>query len=57
MFFEFLLSHEDVIALVNAIKKVNVGDAVDWVSQSWDQVVASTIKNCFQKVGLNEDVA
>ncbi len=43
-------------ALVNAIKKVNVGDVVDWVSQSWDQVVASTIKNCFRKVGLNEDV-
>jgi hypothetical protein len=45
-----------VTALVNAIKKVNVGDVVDWVSQSWDQVVASTIKNCFRKVGLNEDV-
>jgi hypothetical protein len=29
MFLEFLLSHEDVTALVDAIKKVNVGDAVD----------------------------
>jgi len=29
MFFEFLLSHEDMIALADAIKKVNVGDAVD----------------------------
>jgi len=29
MFLEFLLSHEDVIALADAIKKVNVGDAVD----------------------------
>jgi hypothetical protein len=57
MFFEFLLSHEDVTILVDVIKKVNVGDAIDWVSQSWDQVVASTIKNCFRKVGLNEDVA
>jgi hypothetical protein len=46
MFLEFLLSHEDVIALANAVKKVNVGDAIDWVSQSWDQVVASTIKIC-----------
>jgi hypothetical protein len=26
---EFLLSHEDVTALADAIKKVNVGDAVD----------------------------
>ncbi len=42
-------------ALVDAIKKVNVGDAIDWVSQSWDQVATSTIKNCFQKVGLNKD--
>ncbi len=41
--------------LVDAIKKVNVGDAVDWVSQSWDQVAASTIKNCFWKADLNED--
>jgi hypothetical protein len=47
MLLEFLLFHEDVIALVDAIKKVNVGDTIDWVSQSWDQVVASTIKNCF----------
>jgi hypothetical protein len=52
---EFLLSHEDVIALADAVKKVNVGDVVDWVSQSWDQVVASTIKNCFQKASLNKD--
>jgi hypothetical protein len=44
-----------VTALANAIKKVNVGDAIDWVSQSWDQVATSTIKNCFQKVGLNKD--
>jgi hypothetical protein len=29
MLLEFLLSHEDVIALANAIKKVNVGDVVD----------------------------
>jgi hypothetical protein len=29
MFFEFLLSHEDMTALADAIKKVNVGDAVD----------------------------
>ncbi len=57
MLLEFLLSHEDVTALADAIKKVNVGDAVDWVSQSWDQVAASTIKNCFQKASLNEDVA
>ncbi len=55
MLLEFLLSHEDVTALANAIKKVNVGDTVDWVSQSWDQVAASTIKNCFQKASLNED--
>jgi len=34
MLLKFLLSHEDVTALANAIKKVNVGDAVDWVSQS-----------------------
>jgi hypothetical protein len=47
MLLEFLLSHEDVTAFADAIKKVNVGDAIDWVSQSWDQVVASTIKNCF----------
>jgi hypothetical protein len=55
MLLEFLLSHEDVTTLADAIKKVNVGDVVDWVSQSWDQVTASTIKNCFQKAGLNED--
>jgi hypothetical protein len=47
MFLEFLLSHEDVNALADVIKKVNVGDTIDWVAQSWDQVVASTIKNCF----------
>jgi hypothetical protein len=57
MFLEFLLSHEDMTALADAIKKVNVGDAVDWVSQSWDQVVASTIKNCFRKISLNKYVA
>jgi hypothetical protein len=55
MFLEFFLSHEDVTTLVDAIKKVNVGDVVDWVSQSWDQVIASTIKNCFRKASLNED--
>jgi hypothetical protein len=57
MLLEFLLSHEDVTTLADVIKKVNVGDAVDWVSQSWDQVVASTIKNCFQKASLNKDAA
>jgi hypothetical protein len=57
MLLEFLLSHEDVTTLADAIKKVNVGDAIDWVSQSWDQVVASTIKNCFRNVGLNKDAA
>jgi len=57
MLLEFLLSHEDVIVLVDAIKQVNVGDAADWVSQSWDQVVVSTIKNCFRKAGLNENAA
>ncbi len=55
MLLEFFLSHEDVTALTNVIKKVNVGDAIDWVSQSWDQVATSTIKNCFQKAGLNKD--
>ncbi len=55
MLLEFLLSHEDVITFANAIKKVNVGDTVDWVSQSWDQVVASTIKNCFRKASLNKN--
>jgi hypothetical protein len=29
MLLEFLLSHEDVIALADAIKKVNVSDAID----------------------------
>jgi len=57
MLFEFLLSHEDVTTLANAIKKVNVGNAVGWVFQSWDQVAASTIKNCFRKACLNEDIA
>jgi len=57
MLLEFLLSHEDVTALADAIKKVNVGDVVDWVSQSWDQVVASIVKNCFRKASLNENVA
>jgi len=47
MFHEFLLSHENVIALADVIKKVNVGDPVDWVSQSWDQVAVSTIKKYF----------
>jgi hypothetical protein len=23
--------------------------------ENWDQVIASTIKNCFRKAGLNED--
>jgi hypothetical protein len=55
MLLEFLLSHEDVTALADAIKKVNVGDVVDCISQSWDQVAASTIKNYFQKASLNED--
>jgi len=54
MFLEFLLSHEDVTTLTDVIKKVNVGDTVDWVSQSWDQVAFSTIKNCFRKVGLTK---
>jgi hypothetical protein len=57
MLLEFLLSHEDVTTLADVIKKVNVGDVVDWVSQSWDQVVASTIKNCFRKTSLNKDAA
>ncbi len=57
MFLEFLLSHEDVTTLTDVIKKVNVGDVIDWVSQNWDQVVASTIKNYFRKAGLNEDAA
>jgi hypothetical protein len=57
MLLEFLLSHEDVTTLANAIKKVNVGNAVGWVFQSWDQVAASTIKNCFRKACLNEDIA
>jgi hypothetical protein len=56
MLLEFLLSHEDMTTLADAIKKVNVGDAIDWVFQSWDQVIASTIKNCFRKASLNEDV-
>jgi hypothetical protein len=47
MLLEFLLSHEDMTALIDVIKKVNVGDTIDWVSQRWDQVVASTIKNYF----------
>jgi hypothetical protein len=34
MLLEFLLSHEDVTVLANVIKKVNVGDLIDWVSQS-----------------------
>ncbi len=54
MLLEFLLSHEDVTALTDTIKKVNVGDAVDRVFQSWDQVVASTIKNCFRKASLTK---
>jgi hypothetical protein len=45
MLLEFLLSHEDVTALVDVIKKVTVGDTIDWDCQSWDQVTASTIKN------------
>ncbi len=57
MLLEFLLSHEDMTALIDVIKKVNVGDTIDWVSQRWDQVVASTIKNYFWKAGLNEDAA
>jgi hypothetical protein len=32
MLLEFLLSHEDVTALADVIKKVNVGDTVNWVS-------------------------
>jgi hypothetical protein len=39
MLLEFLLSYEDVTALAYTIKNVNVGDAIDWVSQNWDQVV------------------
>jgi hypothetical protein len=42
MLLEFLLSHENMTTLVDAIKKVNVDDVIDWVSQSWDQVVVST---------------
>ncbi len=34
MLLEFLLSHEDMTALADVIKKVNVGDAVDWVSRN-----------------------
>jgi hypothetical protein len=34
MLLELFLSHEDVTALTDVIKKVNVGDVVDWVSQS-----------------------
>ncbi len=46
-----------MIALADAIKKVNVGDTVEWVFQSWDQVVASTIKNYLRKASLNKDAA
>ncbi len=34
MLLKFLLSHEDVTTLADAIKKVNVGDIIDWISQS-----------------------
>ncbi len=55
MLLEFLLSHEDVTALVDVIKKVTVGDTIDWDCQSWDQVTASTIKNYLWKASLNKD--
>ncbi len=41
--------------LADAIKKVNADDAIDWVSQRWDQGIAWTIKKWFRKAGLNED--
>ncbi len=55
MLLEFLLSHEHVTALADAMKKVNVGDVVDKVSQSWNQVAVWTIENCFREISLNED--
>ena len=57
MLLEFLLSHEYLAALDDALKKINVGHAIQWISQSWIEVTATTIQNCFHQVGVNQVAA
>jgi ribosome assembly protein YihI (activator of Der GTPase) len=54
MLLGFLLSHENMAALDDALKKINVGHAIHLISQSWIEVTATTIQNCFHQVGVNE---
>ena len=47
IFLMFLLSHENLVALDDVLKKINVGHAIQWISQSWIEITATTIQNCF----------
>jgi hypothetical protein len=54
MLLEFLLSHGNLAALDDALKKINVGHAIQWISQAGLKSPPLPSKNCFHQVGVNE---
>ena len=58
MLLEFLLSHENMAALDDALKKMQCRPrhSMD-LSKLWIEVTATTIPNCFHQVGVNEMAA
>lgn len=56
-FLRFLITQVDNNSL-NAIKEVNILNAINWIKKSWDEVPELTIKKCFKKSGFkfNEQI-